>query len=63
MATDSLFRQLSGTGNLLDAKVEQVLAPLAFVWNHAGGLLAIELIRTELEGLPRYEQNYLCLNP
>jgi molybdopterin/thiamine biosynthesis adenylyltransferase len=63
MAMDSLFRQLCGTGDLLDAKVEQVLAPLAFVSNLAGALLAIELIRAELGGLQRYGENYLCLNP
>jgi molybdopterin/thiamine biosynthesis adenylyltransferase len=63
MAMDSLFRQLCGTGDLLDAKVEQVLAPLAFVSNLAGALLAIELIRAELGGLKRYGENYLCLSP
>ena len=63
MAMDSLFRQLCGTGDLLDAKVEQVLAPLAFVSNLAGALLAIELIRAELGGVLKYGQNYLCLNP
>lgn len=63
MAMDSLFRQLCGTGDLLDAKVEQVLAPLAFVSNLAGALLAIELIRAELGGVSKYGQNYLCLSP
>lgn len=63
MAMDSLFRQLCGTGDLLDAKVEQVLAPLAFVSNLAGALLAVELIRAELGGLQRYGTNYLFLSP
>lgn len=63
MAMDSLFRQLCGTGDLLDAKVEQVLAPLAFVSNLAGALLAVEVIRAELGGLQKYSENYLCLSP
>lgn len=63
MAMDSLFRQLCGTGDLLDAKVEQVLAPLAFVSNLAGALLAIELLRADAGGVSKYGKNYLCLDP
>ena len=63
MAMDSLFRQLCGTGGLLDAKLEQVLAPLAFVSNLAGALLAIELLRADAGGVRRYGSNYLNLSP
>lgn len=63
MAMDSLFRQLCGTGDLLDAKVEQVLAPLAFVSNLAGALLAIELLRADSGGVKKYGKNYLNLSP
>lgn len=63
MAMDSLFRQLCGTGDLLDAKVEQVLAPLAFVSNLAGALLAVELLRADAGGVAKYGKNYLNLNP
>lgn len=63
MAMDSLFRQLCGTGDLLDAKVEQVLAPLAFVSNLAGALLAIELLRADFGGVKKYGKNYLNLSP
>lgn len=63
MAMDSLFRQLCGTGDLLDAKVEQVLAPLAFVSNLAGALLAIELLRADSGGVQKYGENYLNLSP
>jgi len=63
MAMDSLFRQLCGTGDLLDAKVEQVLAPLAFVSNLAGALLAVELLRADSGGVQKYGENYLNLSP
>lgn len=63
MAMDSLFRQLCGSGDLLDAKVEQVLAPLAFVSNLAGALLAIELLRADAGGVSKYGKNYLNLSP
>lgn len=63
MAMDTLFRQLCGSGDLLDAKVEQVLAPLAFVSNLAGALLAIELLRADAGGVAKYGENYLNLSP
>lgn len=63
MAMDSLFRQLCGTGDLLDAKVEQVLAPLAFVSNLAGALLAVEILRADSGGVQKYGENYLILSP
>jgi molybdopterin/thiamine biosynthesis adenylyltransferase len=63
MAMDSLFRELCGSGNLLDAEVEQVLAPLAFISNLAGALLAVELLRAESPRKPTESENYLCLNP
>lgn len=63
MAMNSLFRQLCGTGDLLDSKVEQVLARLAFVSNLAGALLAIELLRADSGGVKKYGKNYLNLSP
>lgn len=63
LAMDSLFRQMCGSGNLLDAKVEQVLAPLAFISNLAGALLAVELLRADSARAPFSDANYLFLSP
>lgn len=60
---DSLVRQLCGTEDLLDAKIEQVRAPPAFVSNLEGALLAIEPLRADAGGLEKYGQNYLNLSP
>jgi len=63
MALDSLFREMCGAGTLLTAAGQQALAPLGFISNLAGCLLALELFKFDraVEHNPRY--NYMALDP
>lgn len=62
-AFDSLFRQMCGAGTLLTSPAKQVLAPLGFISNLAGCLLALELFRFEGAGTRTDMPNYMALDP
>ncbi|MCA8219097.1 ThiF family adenylyltransferase [Burkholderia cepacia] len=63
MAFDSLFREMCGAGTLLSSPAKQVLAPLGFISNLAGCLLALELLRFESACAANAEFNYMALDP
>jgi molybdopterin/thiamine biosynthesis adenylyltransferase len=62
-STFSLFRQKCGEGSLKTPAGKQVLAPLAFVSNLAGVLLALELMLQEHDPNFRSQSNYMTLDP
>ncbi|VWD37311.1 hypothetical protein BCO18430_06481 [Burkholderia contaminans] len=63
MAFDSLFREMCGAGTLLSGPAKQALAPLGFISNLAGCLLALELLRFEGAHVENTEFNYMALDP
>jgi hypothetical protein len=63
-ALDSLFRERCGAGKLLAPAGQQALAPLGFISNLAGVLLALELVRSEAgSSVDGVDANYLALDP
>jgi molybdopterin/thiamine biosynthesis adenylyltransferase len=59
---DTLYKEQCGQGALLTAAGEQAIAPLAFISNLAGLLLALELVRFEAsEGI--LPSSYMSLDP
>jgi hypothetical protein len=59
-AYDTLFKQLCAEQALITPEGKQVLAPFAFVSNLAGGLLVVELLRSNMQ---RVETNYWTVDP
>ena len=59
-AFDTLFKQLCAEQALITPEGKQVLAPFAFVSNLAGGLLVVELLRSNLQ---RADTNYWTVDP
>ncbi|MFM0356727.1 ThiF family adenylyltransferase [Paraburkholderia nemoris] len=62
-AFDSLFRQMCGAGTLLNGPAKQALAPLGFISNLAGCLLALDLLRFECASTRIDVPNYMALDP
>ena len=61
-AFDTVYKEQCGKAALLNAAGQQAVAPLAFISNFAGALLAIELVRYE-RNLSSHESCYLNLDP
>jgi molybdopterin/thiamine biosynthesis adenylyltransferase len=61
-AFDSVYKEQCGKAALLNAAGQQAVAPLAFISNFAGALLALELVRFEFNPSVR-ESSYLSLDP
>jgi molybdopterin/thiamine biosynthesis adenylyltransferase len=61
-AFETIYKEQCGQGILLNAAGQQAVAPLAFVSNLAGALLALELVRYETPPIGS-RSNYLTLDP
>ena len=61
-AFETFYKDQCGQGVLLNAAGQQAVAPLAFVSNLAGALLALELVRFETPRLST-RSSYLTLDP
>lgn len=61
-AFDTIYKEQCGNGVLLNAAGQQAVAPLAFISNLAGALLAVELVRFEANP-SSHESYYLTLDP
>jgi hypothetical protein len=59
----SLFKAKCAEGTLKTSEAKQTLAPLAFISNLAGLLLALELAKFHDEGRDRGESIYMTLDP
>lgn len=59
---DTLFKSLCGTGELMTVAGKQAAAPFAFISNLAGALLALELIRFDIDDSDS-NGNYVAVDP